>query len=278
MTGPTRSQSLFSVYTGLDACALAVNGSDEFYLFMDLRAEQQWVSYSMNSWKWLAATNEFNSRLEALNASKNAVHIPKHPRAPMEQLGKVETKVATWIACNDFKSTAGTETFRRRHCFVVSLVKLTGGSHSHGADAKSRKTAICSRCHTVMYPGGSQNHKKGYCVDGARQVKGKGEDEIPDWPQLQGIYMKGTDFRPVEFLKTLRDMYERVVVRGERHTDLPVEYEAFGKVLQRRTTVNEDGSVLFKLYDLIMPTSTPDGLVVLHNGHQHLRLDCLRDD
>ena len=144
-----------------------------------------------------------------------------------------------------------------------------------------RKTAICSRCHTVMYPGGSENHKKGYCVDGARQVKRKGpkgEDDIPDWPQPQGIYAKGTHFDPIKFLGTLRDMYERVVVRGERSADLPVEYEAFGKVLQRRTTIDEDGSVLFKLYDLLMPPSTPDSLVVFHHGCRDLRLDCLRDD
>ena len=58
------------------------------------------------------------------------------------------------------------------------------------------------------------------------------EDDIPDWPlpQPQGIYGKGTDFHPIEFLKTLWDMYERVLVCGERSTDLPVEYEAFGKV------------------------------------------------
>jgi len=130
----------------------------------------------------------------------------------------------------------------------------------------------------MMYPGGSENHKRGYCADGTRQVKRKGEDNIPDWPQPQGIYVKGTDFHPIEFLKTLWDMYEKVVVREERSTDLPMEYEAFWKVLQRRTTIDEDGSVLFRLYDLIMPPSTPDRLVVLHNGHQHLRLNCLCDD
>src|SRR5712675_896109 len=194
---------------------------------------------------------------------------------------------------------AGTNTFWRRHCFVVSLVKPTGGVNAAGVDAKSvrpaprlfhhspyltllghsqRRTAICSRCHTMMYPGGSENHKRGYCADGTRQVKRKGEDDIPDWPQPQEIYVKGTDFHPIEFLKTLWDMYEKVVVREERSTDLPMEYEAFWKVLQRRTTIDEDGSVLFRLYDLIMPPSTPDRLVVLHNGHQHLRLDCLRDD
>jgi len=216
--------------------------------------------------------------LEALNASKNIEHIPKHPRTLMEQLSEVETKIARRIACNDFTSTAGTDTFWRRHCFVVSLMKPAGGTNLAGADAKLRKTAICSRCHTVMYPGGPENHKTGYCADGARQVKRKGDDDIPDWPQPQGVYAKGTHFYPIEFLKTLRDMYERVVVREERSADLPVEYEAFVKLLQRRTIIDEDGSVLFKLYDLLMPPSTPDGLVVLHNGHQHLRLDCLRDN
>jgi hypothetical protein len=109
-------------------------------------------------------------------------------------------------------------------------------------------------------------------------VKRKGDDDIPDWPQPQGVYAKGTHFYPIEFLKTLRDMYKRVVVRDERSADLPVEYEAFGKVLQRRTIIDEDGSALFRLYDLLMPPSAPDSLVVLHNGHQHLRLDCLWDN
>ena len=56
----------------------------------------------MNSRKWLSATNKFNSRLEALNAAKNTEYIPKHPQALMEQLGNVETKIVTWIACNNF--------------------------------------------------------------------------------------------------------------------------------------------------------------------------------
>src|SRR5712675_2431249 len=141
-----------------------------------------------------------------------------------------------------------------------------------------RKTAICSRCHTVMYPGGSEDHKRGYCADGARQVKRKGGDDIPDWPRPRGIYVKGTDFHPVEFLKTLQDVYKKVAVREERSADYLVECEAFWKVLQKRTTINEDSSVLFELYDLNISPSTPDSLVVLHNGHQHLRLNCLCDN
>ncbi|KAH9953272.1 hypothetical protein BC827DRAFT_1146474, partial [Russula dissimulans] len=85
----------------------------------------------------------------------------------------------------------------------------------------------CTRCQTVVYPGAPENHKKGYCPDSACQVKRKGDDDIPDWPPPQGVYAKGTFFHPIEFLKTLWDMYERVVVCEVRSADLPVEYEAF---------------------------------------------------
>ena len=51
----------------------------------------------------------------------------------------------------------------------------------------------------MMYPGSSE---RGYCANGARQVKMKGEDDIPNWPQpqAQGIYVKGTDFHPIGIL------------------------------------------------------------------------------
>jgi len=74
-------------------------------------------------------------------------------------------------------------------------------------------------------------------------------------------------------LKGLTPIYELIeVVRGHG-----VEYEAFAKA-QRKMSINEDGSVPFRLYDLLMPLSTTDGLVVLYNGCKHLCLDCLRDD
>lgn len=130
-----------------------------------------------------------------------------------------------------------------------------------------------------MYPGGSENHRKGFCADGARQVKRKGDvDDVPDWPQPQGIFATGTQFNPIQFLKTLREMYERVVVRGECGTDVPIEYEAFGRMLKSRTTVDDEGNTLFKLYDLDMPPSTPDELIVIRDERKYLRLDCLRDN
>ncbi|KAH9956342.1 hypothetical protein BC827DRAFT_1232171 [Russula dissimulans] len=96
-----------------------------------------------------------------------------------------------------------------------------------------------------MYPDGPENHKEGYCADGTCPVKKKDDDDIPDWSQpQQGIYAKRTHPNPIEFLKTLQDMYERVVVWGERNADLPVEYKAFEKELQKRTSINDDSSVL----------------------------------
>src|SRR5712672_1397643 len=74
------------------------------------------------------------------------------------------------------------------------------------------------------------------------------------------------------------DMYEMVVVRGERSADLLMEHEAFEEVVQGRTSIEEDSSMLFRLYDLLMLPSTPDSLVVLCNRCKHLCLDCLRDD
>ena len=47
--GLARSQRLFSLATNIDACALVIQESGEFYLFMDMRAEFKWVSHEMTS-------------------------------------------------------------------------------------------------------------------------------------------------------------------------------------------------------------------------------------
>lgn len=137
-----------------------------------------------------------------------------------------------------------------------------------------RKTAICSRCETIMYPGGADNRKRGYCADGARQIAKKGDDDgFPDWPQ--GIFEKGTDFYPVEFLKTLREVYKKLVVERASGFDVPVEYGAFIKMLGKRSTIDQDGTVLFRLFDLTIPSSTPDRFIVSRDDCKYLRLDCL---
>jgi hypothetical protein len=117
---------------------------------------------------------------------------------------------------------------------------------------------------------------RGYCADGAQQIAKKGSDDtLPAWPQPQGIFEKGTHFHPIEFLKTLREVYKKLVVDRASGVNVPIEYKAFTNMLGQRTTVDQDGTVLFRLFDLAMPPSTPDKLIVLRDGRKHLRLNCL---
>jgi hypothetical protein len=125
-------------------------------------------------------------------------------------------------------------------------------------------------------PGALINHKKGYCADGVKVTWKK--DTPPEWPQPAGVFTKGTQFSPIEFLKTLREVYESVVNGSGEGTNLSLEHEAFARMTSQRTMVSADGTVLFRLFDLEMPFSTPDQLLVEHDGSRFLRLDCLRDN
>lgn len=99
----TRSQRLFSIMTGIDARSLTISSKDEFFLFMDLRAERQWASFRMNPNKLVAETNEFNKRLDQINQKLNLVTVNKHPRALHEMLGKIEQKIIQRLSTNDYK-------------------------------------------------------------------------------------------------------------------------------------------------------------------------------
>jgi hypothetical protein len=129
-----------------------------------------------------------------------------------------------------------------------------------------------------MYPGlsgSAENHKRGYCSDGVKQLMKA--DTVPDWPQPPGIFELGTKFNPIKFLATIRDVYEWVMNQNGHDNDLTMEYEAFGKLLHSRTIVSPDGQSLFKLFALEIPLSTPSELIVDYNDAQYLRIDCLRD-
>jgi hypothetical protein len=98
---------------------------------------------------------------------------------------------------------------------------------------------------------------------------------LPKWPQPQGIFTNGTTFHPIKFLANIRELYERVVVE-KGSGDMLMEHEAFADLLAKRLVVLEDGSVLFKLFDVDLAPATPDSLVVVHDGDNYLRVDCLR--
>jgi hypothetical protein len=101
----TRSQLLFSVATRIDPRSLSISTSDEFFLFMDMRAEEGWVSFSMTTRKWIHAAQAYNERLEKLYQSNNLSTIKKNPRALVDKLGEIEQTIMNRIATANYMCT-----------------------------------------------------------------------------------------------------------------------------------------------------------------------------
>ncbi|THH09889.1 hypothetical protein EW146_g8543, partial [Bondarzewia mesenterica] len=175
------------------------------------------------------------------------------------KLSEVEATVVEKISTGNYSSRKGSDSFWKRHCAAVSLVKLETGVDADASTArKARKPQTCSRCRTVKYSGSAgsaANHKKKHCSDGVRPKDPT--DELPDWPQPLGIFTGGSHFHPTAFLLTVREMYERIVIAGDNGKDVTMEDEAFAKLLMRRTVVSPEGTVLFRLYDSLT-MSPPD--------------------
>jgi hypothetical protein len=103
--GLTRSQLLFSAGTTIDPRALRITEDDEFYLFMDMRAELQWTTFGMTASKWASATKTYNERLERIAKKKNIEFIRKNPRALADKLSEVEPMIAERNFKQDFTGT-----------------------------------------------------------------------------------------------------------------------------------------------------------------------------
>ena len=88
--------------------------------------------------------------------------------------------------------------------------------------------------------------------------------------------MDGIYFNPIGFLTTLREVYKKVVI-DKVSGEAAMEHEVFTGLLFARTLMPGDGSMLFKIYDLDCPPSTPEGLLEVCNGMTYLRLDCLHE-
>ncbi|KAG1780071.1 hypothetical protein EV702DRAFT_1194838 [Suillus placidus] len=261
--GMTLSQHFFTIAMRIDARAMHISSNVEFHLFMDMRAEFAWISFKMTPKQWAAATETYNNRLEE-----------KNPQALLRKLGEIEVAVMNRVAKNDFKSCSGSETFWRRHCHVIELIKAESG-----LGKKIRKAHTCSRCKTIMYPGpenSGYNHRRGFCADGAKQVSKT--EPPPPWPQPPGIFSEGKHFHPRAFLETVKQIYEQVFLRPSGESPA-LEQEAFATMLlDRSTTLEESGTVLFKLYEeLEIDSSTPDALLTVHNGVKHLRIEYLQE-
>ncbi|KAG1834789.1 hypothetical protein EV424DRAFT_1309714 [Suillus variegatus] len=202
--------------------------------------------------QWAVATDTYNNRLEEKNRANGLETVKKNPQALLRKLGEIEVLVMNRVAKSDFKSRSGSETFWRRHCHAIELIKAEPGRKNSG-----------------------YNHRRGFCADGAKQVS-KNEPP-PPWPQPPGIFSEGKHFHPRAFLETVKQIYEQVFLRPSGESPA-LEQEAFATMLLDRSTTLESGTVLFKLYEeLEIDETTPDALLTMHNGAKHLRIEYLQE-
>lgn len=134
------SSQLFSNLTKVHAGALSIGRGDEYFLFMNMRAERGWASFKMNNVRWAQATCEYNVRLQKkIPPSQHYDGMKKHPRALIDKLASVEGVVLRRINTKDYMCTyfccfssftsnflvaqQGSDTFWKRHCFAVNLGK-----------------------------------------------------------------------------------------------------------------------------------------------------------
>ncbi|KAI1797610.1 hypothetical protein LXA43DRAFT_1126227, partial [Ganoderma leucocontextum] len=298
ISGTTRSQVIISLITGLDPRSLAFPKSDseEFYLFMDLRARYNWVTYNMSALGWVEAASIYN---RALEEKKGTCAIRKTPRALMEKLEEVEKVIHFRLKHTDYKAKSGSTTFWKQHCHAVDLA--APGKHGKGkgkqiAPAKPimRKPHTCHRCLSIMWArgeGNSDNHKKGYCSDGVKQkpppVNGVIE-ELPPWPQPNDIFTKGTHFWPKRFIRTVRELYDTITDGADGSERLggtkAMEFAAFADMLRARlivipATETQASCVRFKLYRGLGLGEQPANLsdIVEVDGDKYLHVTYLSE-
>ncbi|KAG8214768.1 hypothetical protein J3R82DRAFT_9873 [Butyriboletus roseoflavus] len=98
------------------------------------------------------------------------------------------------------------------------------------------------------------NHKRVYCSNGVNQVS-KASDEVPPWPQPQGIFTTGKMFHPQVFYITVQDIYKWYCIPGTEPSPITtMEAVAFTKLLASQIRMFEGGAIgfcLFTDYNLI---------------------------
>ncbi|EGO27964.1 hypothetical protein SERLADRAFT_406875 [Serpula lacrymans var. lacrymans S7.9] len=102
MPSISHSQRIFSIFTGIDPRSLVILTDREFYLFMDMRYQHKWVSFSMSAQKWVDATEMYNVALEELCTREGIDIVRKNPRALFDKLGDVETAIIERMSTNNY--------------------------------------------------------------------------------------------------------------------------------------------------------------------------------
>ncbi|KAG1779305.1 hypothetical protein EV702DRAFT_950579, partial [Suillus placidus] len=140
---------------------------------------------------------------------------------------------------------SGSETFWRRHCHAIELIKAKSGPGKKGHKSfliyflfahtcfQIRKAHTCSHCRTIMYPSPENlgyNHRQGFCADGAKQVSKT--EPPPPWPQHQVYSLKASTSIHTcgTFLKTVKQIYKHVFLQPSGESPA-LKQEAFAKML-----------------------------------------------
>ena len=134
--------------------------------------------------------------------------------------------------------------------------------------------------------GNSENHKKGYCSDGVKQKAPPGTDEeLPPWPQPNGVFTKGTHFWPKHFNRTICELYETVTDGNTTGGCRAMEFAAFAEMLQKcliiiPVTETEPSCVCFKLYRAFELGEQPGSLsdIVEVNSARYLHVTYLSEN
>lgn len=138
--------------------------------------------------------------------------------------------------------------------------------------------------------GHEDNHKKASCSDGAMvllKATKQNEDPSsrvdqpkkivpPQWPQPSGLFQdvkSEITFNPNVFFSTLNDVHN--IIEVQRSTNLTMEQTAFADLLERRSITTDDGSVLFKLFDVDSVPEPPQELVVCQANNKFIKLNVL---
>lgn len=149
-------------FTQTDARALEIKGDHEYYLFMTMRAERNWLSYKMTPQRWATDTAEYNTRLAAAAKEGKWDFVEKNPTALVTKLVSMEVKILQRLATGNFKcelplnhaaiswcspkslpfaAEAGSETFWRKHCYAVPQLEKDANSKAEKEKTTKEKSS-----------------------------------------------------------------------------------------------------------------------------------------
>ena len=111
---------------------------------------------------------------------------------------------------------------------------------------------------------------------------------LPPWPQLKGIFSRGTTFHTHTFLNTVKQVYDLFISREPagcaEQALLTLKAEAFAAMLCAHTTIlpSKNGNpplALFELYPGIeLDCLTPDRHIIKRGGENWLWISYLEKD